>query len=542
MLIPGMKTLGFGGVFMSYCMYLRKSRADLEAEARGEGETLARHRAALLEVARQQQLNITEIYSEIVSGETISARPVMQKLLSHIEQGIWEGVLVMDVDRLARGDTIDQGTVLQALKCSGTKVITPLKSYDPNNEYDEEYFEFGLFLSRREYKTIVRRMQRGREASIREGKYVGNKPPYGYQRKKIAGAKGYTLEPDPAQADAVKLIFEWYTKGAVLPDGSRERLGFSRIAKKLDSLHLPTASGKAWSAATIKEILTNPIYIGKVRWNRRPQVKHVADGVVFRERPRSPDYLMVDGLHPPLIDLETYQQAQNQFKLRLDSQTPKGKRIQNPLAKILVCGMCGRVMVRRPYMARNYPDTLLCPNRQCTNVSSQLSVVEERLLSLLDQWLTRYKIEIQNESEDAGDRELQIKKQAVAQLQSDLEKLRTQQNKLYDLLEQGVYSTEIFLERSQRLTENIASSQAELEKMQDEIRNHEALRVQSQVFIPQVEKILEVYCLAENPKEKNDLLKQVLTKVVYKKTANGHYKGQQADDFDLILFPKLPTA
>ncbi|RAZ94375.1 resolvase, partial [Klebsiella oxytoca] len=39
---------------MSYCMYLRKSRADLEAEARGEGETLARHRAALLEVARQQ--------------------------------------------------------------------------------------------------------------------------------------------------------------------------------------------------------------------------------------------------------------------------------------------------------------------------------------------------------------------------------------------------------------------------------------------------------------------------------------------------------
>ena len=103
--------------------------------------------------------------------------------------------------------------------------------------------------------------------------------------------------------------------------------------------------------------------------------------------------------------------------------------------------MCGRVMVRRPYMARNYPDTLLCPNRQCTNVSSQLSVVEERLLSLLDQWLTRYKIEIQDKSEGTDDRELQIKKQAVAQLQSDLEKLRTQQNKLYDLLEQGVYST-----------------------------------------------------------------------------------------------------
>lgn len=527
---------------MPYCIYLRKSRSDLEAEAHGEGETLARHRAALLEVARRQHLSITEIYSEIVSGETISARPVMQELLSHIEQGIWEGILVMDVDRLARGDTIDQGIVLQALKFSGTKIITPLKSYDPNNEYDEEYFEFGLFMSRREYKTILRRMQRGREASIREGKYVGNKPPYGYQRKKIECGKGYTLEPDPAQADAVKLIFEWYTKGAVLPDGSRERLGFSKIAQRLDSLHFPTASGNVWSTATIKEILTNPTYIGKVRWNRRPQVKHVTNGVVSRERPRSSDYLVVDGLHPPLVDLETYQQAQNYFELRLDSQTPKGKSIKNPLAKIMICGMCGRVMVRRPYTNRDYPDTLLCPNRQCTNVSSHLFVVEERLLSLMDQWLTLYKIEIQNDSEGAGDRELQIKKQAVVQLEGNLEKLRVQQNKLYDLLEQGIYSTEIFLERSQRLAENISSSQAELEKMQDEMRNHEALRIQRQEFIPKVEKILEVYRLTEDPKEKNDLLKQILTKVVYRKTSNGHYKGQQADDFDLVLFPKLPTS
>ena len=44
-------------------------------------------------------------------------------------------------------------------------IITPIKIYDPNDEYDEEYFEFGLFMSRREYKTIKRRMQRGRVAA-----------------------------------------------------------------------------------------------------------------------------------------------------------------------------------------------------------------------------------------------------------------------------------------------------------------------------------------------------------------------------------------
>ncbi len=43
-----------------------------------------------------------------MSGETIAARPVMQQLLNEIEQNVWSGVLVMEIERLARGDTIDQ--------------------------------------------------------------------------------------------------------------------------------------------------------------------------------------------------------------------------------------------------------------------------------------------------------------------------------------------------------------------------------------------------------------------------------------------------
>lgn len=153
-----------------YCMYLRKSRADLEAETRGEGETLAKHERILLALARKLKINVTKIYKEIVSGETIAARPVMQQLLSDVEKGMWKGVLVVEVERLARGDTMDQGLVAQTFKYSDTKIITPIKTYDPNDEFDEEYFEFGLFMSRREYKTINRRLQRGRALSAKEGK------------------------------------------------------------------------------------------------------------------------------------------------------------------------------------------------------------------------------------------------------------------------------------------------------------------------------------------------------------------------------------
>ena len=190
-----------------YVMYLRKSRTDMEAEQRGEGETLARHERALLELSDRLCLNLAGVYREIVSGETIAARPVMQKLLSEVERGLWAGVLVIEVERLARGDTIDQGIVAQTFKFSGTKIITPSKTYDPDNEFDEEYFEFGLFMSRREYKTINRRLQQGRLASVKEGKYVASVPPYGYDRKKLEHDKGYTLIPNPEEAEIVKLIF-----------------------------------------------------------------------------------------------------------------------------------------------------------------------------------------------------------------------------------------------------------------------------------------------------------------------------------------------
>ena len=196
-----------------YAIYLRKSRADMEAELRGEGETLARHENLLLELARNKNIVIEEIYKEIVSGESIDSRPEMQRLLSDVKQFKWNGILVVEVERLARGETMDQGIVANAFKISNTKIITPTKTYDPQNEFDEEYFEFGLFMSRREYKTINRRLQRGRMISAKEGKYVGSVAPFGYSRVKIKNDKGYTLNEN-SEAKIVKLIFNLYKSEA----------------------------------------------------------------------------------------------------------------------------------------------------------------------------------------------------------------------------------------------------------------------------------------------------------------------------------------
>ena len=99
---------------MPYCLYVRKSRAVADAEARGEGETLARHIHALLDLAKRRHFDVTQIYKEIVSGETIAARPVMQQLLADVEQGVWDGVLVLEHDKALTPSTLPCYEILRS--------------------------------------------------------------------------------------------------------------------------------------------------------------------------------------------------------------------------------------------------------------------------------------------------------------------------------------------------------------------------------------------------------------------------------------------
>lgn len=73
-------------------MYLRKSRTDMHAEARGEGDPLNRHRRTLEEYAARAGIRVAEIYQEVASGDSIAARPEMQRLLMDVLKGRWEGV------------------------------------------------------------------------------------------------------------------------------------------------------------------------------------------------------------------------------------------------------------------------------------------------------------------------------------------------------------------------------------------------------------------------------------------------------------------
>ncbi|MFT8889569.1 MAG: recombinase family protein [Ethanoligenens sp.] len=519
-----------------YLIYLRKSRADAEAEARGEGETLARHEHALLELSRRQKLNVTQIYREIVSGDTIAARPVMQQVLSEVEQGMWSGVLVMEVERLARGDTMDQGLVAQTFKYSGTLIITPGKIYDPCNEFDEEYFEFGLFMSRREYKTINRRLQRGRAASAREGKFVSSIAPYGYEKVKVENGKGYTLSVVPETAEIVKLIFSLYVYGET-QNGEHRRLGIQQVARRLNEMHIPPIRHDYWQKETIRDLLINPTYAGKIRWNWRPGKKKMVDGKVQVERARNEDCILVDGLHDAIVDQETFDLAQEYMKSSPPAPVGYKSALKNPLAGLIICGKCGRRMVLRKGYSK--PDYIVCHCRACDNVSSPYPLVEAKVLQALKQWLSEYKAKYAHSASLSPSND--ILQKSLIRLDKDIAVLDKQLSATYDLLEQGVYTTDQFLDRSRSLSERIDNARKDRRALENELGLSAAREEGRRTIIPKVEHVLSIYSELPTATQKNELLKDILEKVVYIKTVRGTFRGASANDFSVQLYPRLPS-
>ena len=124
------------------------------------------------------------IYREIVSGETISDRPVINTLIRKIQTENIAGVLVVEPQRLSRGDLHDCGTIIRAFQYTNTLVITPPKTYNLSEKYDRKFFEMELMRGNDYLEYVKEILMRGRIASAKEGNYIGSVPPYGYSNEK----------------------------------------------------------------------------------------------------------------------------------------------------------------------------------------------------------------------------------------------------------------------------------------------------------------------------------------------------------------------
>ena len=496
-----------------YAMYLRKSRADMELEALGEGETLARHQTMLETLAAKHEIHPDQItiYKEVVSGDSIDERPEMQRLLADVYAKKYKGVLVVEVERLARGNTKDQGEVADAFQYSNTHIITPAKVYDPQNEFDQEYFEFGLFMSRREYKTIRRRLEAGKLQSVMEGNYIGSTAPFGFDIKRLS-KKDIILVEKPEESEVVKMIFDMWVN---------ERITAGRIATKLSKSGIKSPGGKnTWHRSSVVDVLKNPHYIGKVRWKNRETKKEFIDGKLTKtsRRGNHETIQIYEGKHDGFIDADVFETAQKLFEY--SAPVKFHTEITNPLAGILHCANCGKALKYCAY------DTKTAKSRyiheytvDCTKKSLPIDTVLDSLVESLKTFVKDFEFKLNGEHDKTSHNNHMA---AIERMESELSKLERKRDRLFDDYEDGTYSKNEFIERKQKYNSDIEALKKQIQEFKSEIPepvNYE-------------EKIVNIHAIIEclnNPnmdaKAKNDLLKDYIEDIKYDVIDYGRNKG-----------------
>lgn len=436
-------------IWECYLIYLRKSRQDDPKET--IEEVLSKHETILQEYAERElggRIPEENIYREVVSGESIDEREEVKRVLARIEDPNILGVLVVEPQRLSRGDLEDCGRLINDFRYTRTKVVTPMMTYDLEKKMERKFFQDELLRGRDFLEYTKEILLRGRIAAVKRGCYINPQPPYGYNRIKIG--RDWTLEAND-DADTVRLIFEWYVK---------EGLSFGELSRRLEQYGYKPPVGGKWSRWTIREMLKNIHYIGKVRFNNKHNVMVVENGVRVQRMRKSAaeDVIIAEGKHDGIVDPALFEAAVERIKN--NPHCNYADKLMNVLAGVLVCSKCGRVMVvKRHKMAR---DRYMCPTTPQCLKSSVAEEVQDAVVNALEHAeLPKLKAKLENGDGDAAN----IQKRRLTQLSKQMEEYLDQEDEQYDLLEKKKYTQAVFDRRNAALRKKIDECEAEMRKV-----------------------------------------------------------------------------
>lgn len=316
-------------------IYLRKSRAERNETVE---EVLARHEKVLQDYALEtfgQKIPEANIYREVVSGETLDERIEIKKVFNRLETEPIRALLVVEPQRISRGGMTDCGRVVDILRYTETLVVTVTKTYDLENKFDRQLFEAQLTQGNQylEYQKEI--MDRGKNISIREGKYVGSTAPFGYDRKALD--KGFMLVKHSVEAPIVELIYDLFVD---------ENLSTTEVAMYLNKHGMESRKKKLWDYQMVSNVLKNEVHYGSTAWGKRPTVRKLINGEITKMRVSAKDYMLVRGRHEPLVTKEKWDAAQEKIKGNPSSRTGLNRDLQNPLAGLVFCKKCGHSLVR----------------------------------------------------------------------------------------------------------------------------------------------------------------------------------------------------
>ncbi|MGD7023033.1 recombinase family protein [Rossellomorea vietnamensis] len=294
------------------CGYIRVSQED-----QLKGFSLEFQTEEIRKYAEQQGYDLVHIYEERAESAKDLNRSQFQIMMKNISEDKYQTILIWRVDRFSR-ELVDLLTVIKELRNTGKNIIETTTNLNSLNENDDLQFIIKGYSASQERKAILQRTIHGMNLRSKKGLFNGGRV-YGYEtinKKLVVNDK---------ESRVVEEIFELRAKGK----------GYKFIALQLNNRGIKTKQEKPFSINSVKTILNNVIYIGKIKWGEyRNWSEKGRSGKTHPE--------IYQGQHEPIITQELWgkvQEVNKKYKRKvLTNRTPKGELL---LTGILRCPMCG---------------------------------------------------------------------------------------------------------------------------------------------------------------------------------------------------------
>lgn len=532
----------------SVALYIRLSQEDEDnGKDKQESNSVTSQKTLLNEfVDTHDDLIVYDTYIDDGFTGTDFNRPSFQKLLEDMRNGNINCVIVKDLSRLGRnyievGNYIEQvfplfdirfiaiNDLVDSFKnpASTNTILVPFK-----NLINDEYC--------RDTSLKIRSSLNGKK---KKGEFIGAFPAYGYLKDPKDKHK---LIIDKSVVHIIRNIFDWNVN---------EGLGKIAICHKLNELGILNPTGHkrielkqnynnygiqnntfTWAPSTIRNILSNEVYIGNTVQGKRRTKSYKIHKV---ESVPKEEWIRVENTHEPIIDKEIFKKAQELAKRDVKIST-KTKSL-SVWAGFLKCADCKRAMNKKSSTNKsgNKYEYYICStyrkksNKLCTKHTIKVESLRQAVLQAINLHINLFMnieeiVKQMSENTYQNEKNKNIKNMIVSK-QNDISRILNYKRNLYEDWKNGDITKEEYLEYKQKYENDIEKFQINIDRLEKEKKNYEKQTTNSSEWIENLKRQRGITELSR------DIMLELIDYIYVHENGNITIKFKFEDEFEKYL-------
>ena len=308
----------------------------------GGSVSIETQKILLEQYCKDHKITDYKFYCDDGCSGTNFDRPSFKKMLSDIDEGKINLVIVKDLSRFGR-NYVEAGMYVQRFTDSNIRFIAADDNYDSLVNSDDLLFPIKNVVNEMYARDVSKKTKAAKKAKASDGQFIGSKAPFGY---KIDPNDRHHLIVDEPAAQVVKRIFRLASEG----------VGYNKMAKifREEKVLTPIAYFNLnnpdyfksdywrkefdWHVTSIRAILNNEVYLGKLVYGKQRN-----KSMKSKEKVRNPkeDWIVVENCHEPIITQELWDTVHK--ILNAKHRPAKAGEVQM-FAGLLYCSDCGHCL------------------------------------------------------------------------------------------------------------------------------------------------------------------------------------------------------